>query len=478
MKISLPLANNDHTTTHVDTVIMGGGQAGLAMSRCLFDRSIDHVVLERGSVGERWRSSYWDSLRLLTPNWYSRLPGGWHYRGPDQDQFMTAKEFVNYLEHYAASFQAPIKTNNEVILLESIVSDETENTHNGNDGNQQTKFKLTTQTGEIFCAKNVVLATGYCDSPKVPPCSEKIPSFVRQITAVDYKNPSQILQHNDHNMLKTGGDILIVGSGASGLQIAKELVKATKDDPNVRVTISSGRHTRCPRSYRGKDILWWLDRTGALACPANQVEEKQSPGPQLTGDSDYADINLYVLNQKFGVQVVGKLTNVTEDNVLTFDNDSLKKHLEEADLKCVQMMQLMDDCVTKHGLNAQNTSNLLDIPASHETLCPQLQMDASSSSPDKMQITSNRPFCIIWATGFTRHYPFLSDSLRRKFWDPTRKILKNDGGVVTAEEGLYVLGYRWSRRKNSNFVDGVGLDAKELVDHMLGVRTGWREMNG
>ncbi|MHC4227835.1 MAG: NAD(P)-binding domain-containing protein, partial [Planctomycetota bacterium] len=251
---------------HTDTVIIGGGQAGLAMSCCLTEYQIDHVILERGRVGERWRSERWDSLRLLTPNWQSRLPH-FHYDGSDPDAFMTMPEFIRHLEHYAESFEAPVQAGTTVQVVERL--------DNG-------RFRVATDNGD-WSANNVVVATGFCDTPRVPAFSAAMPGNIVQIVPSDYRNPSQVPQ----------GGVLVVGASATGLQIADELAEAGR-----KVTLAVGTHVRVPRRYRGKDILYWMDAMGAFNAPADPAEERKSPPPQLVGTPENRDLDLGGLQKK------------------------------------------------------------------------------------------------------------------------------------------------------------------------------------
>jgi putative flavoprotein involved in K+ transport len=215
------------------------------MSRCLTECQIDHVILERGRIGERWRSERWDSLRLLTPNWQSRLPH-FHYDGKHPDDFMTTPGFIRHLEHYAESFEAPVQTGTTVGIVERF--------------NDQ-RFRIATDKGD-WLACNVVVATGFCDTPRVPAFSAAMPSNIVQLVPSDYRNPSQVPQ----------GGVLVVGASATGLQIADELAEAGR-----KVTLAVGTHVRVPRRYRGKDILYWMDVMGAFTAPADPADRAKKP---------------------------------------------------------------------------------------------------------------------------------------------------------------------------------------------------------
>ena len=226
-----------------NTVIIGAGHAGLAMSRCLADRGVPHVVLDRGCVGERWRTARWDSFRMLTPNWLSRLPG-WTYDGPEPDGFMTADDFVDYLSRYARSFDAPVRSNTLVTRVERVA----------------TGFAVHTDRG-VWTACNVVVATGYHSRAKVPDLATGLAPDVAQLTTSAYRSPSSL----------PDGGVLVVGASASGVQIAHELAGAGR-----RVFLAVGSHNRLPRRYRDRDITWWLDRIGSFDRSIDELPGRRS----------------------------------------------------------------------------------------------------------------------------------------------------------------------------------------------------------
>ena len=242
----------------VETLVVGAGQAGLAVSRCLTGQGADHVVVERGRIAERWRSARWDSLRLLTPNWMSRLPA-WSYPGPDPDGYMAAPELVGYLEDYAGSFAAPVHENTTVELVEAAAGG----------------LRVVTDQG-TWLARNVIVATGTENRAYVPPAASGIDPEIHQLTAARYRGPGQV----------PGGGVLVVGASASGVQIADELRRAGRP-----VVISVGRHARLPRRYRGRDILWWMERAGVLGQTIDQVHDarmaRRAPSLQLSGRADH-----------------------------------------------------------------------------------------------------------------------------------------------------------------------------------------------
>src|SRR5829696_3734888 len=213
------------TIETVDTVVIGAGQAGLAASRCLTEHGVDHVVLERGRVAERWRSERWDSLQLLSPNWMTRLPG-WSYRGPDPHGFMTAGEVAAFFQAYAAAYAAPVVEDRAVVSVDRA------------DGG----FAVMTNS-DRWTARKVVIATGWCDRPAVPAIAGRLDPAINHVTPSAYRNPASL----------PDGGVLVVGASATGVQLADELHRAGRD-----VVVAVGSHTRAPRRYRGMDIFWWL----------------------------------------------------------------------------------------------------------------------------------------------------------------------------------------------------------------------------
>lgn len=398
---------------HVDTVVIGGGQAGLAMSRCLTERGAEHVVLERGRLAERWRSERWDSLTLLTPRWQSRLPG-YRYAGPDPDGYATSAELVAFLEGHAQSFAPPILTDTAVLALSA----------------RGEGFEVRTTRG-AFRARAVVIATGHADVPRVPEFASKLPSRMVQVHPMRYKRPDQL----------PPGGVLVVGASASGVQLADEIHRSGRP-----VTLSVGHHTRLPRVYRGRDILWWLDAMGVLRESRDQVRSlhaaREQPSMQLVGRPDRSTLDLGVLSDA-GVALVGGTLGADADGV-TFSAD-LDAHLKRADDKLWRVLGRIDAFGRRAGL----------IAAQDETLRPQPIRASAAASTIQWQRSGIRS--VLWATGYRRQYPWL----RVPVLDAQGEI-QHDGGV-TPYPGLYVLGLPLLRRRNSSFLDGVGADATELA---------------
>ena len=286
---------------YATTVIIGAGQAGLAMSKHLADRSIDHVLIERGEVANSWRNERWDSLRLLTPNWQSRLPG-YAYRGDDPDGFMTMPQVVDYLTDYSGTISAPAETNTNVLSVTPA---------NGG-------FRVHTDRGVWQCRK-LVVASGACNIANIPAVASQLPGGIASVTPMDYRNPAQLAD----------GGVLVVGASATGVQLAREIRQSGR-----QVTLCAGEHVRLPRSYRGRDIQWWMDQTGLLDTDYRQVDDigraRRVPSLQLAGTPERRDYDLNALAAD-GVRITGRLMSL--DGTKAMLSGSLANHCMLADLK-------------------------------------------------------------------------------------------------------------------------------------------------
>lgn len=386
------------------------------MSHCLTRRSVDHVVLERGETANSWTTQRWDSLRLLTPNWLSRLPG-WGYRGDDPDGYMTACEVAIHLDGYRRSFDAPVRHATQVI---DIVSSDSSH--------------LVITDGGDWRARAVVLATGACSDPFVPAVSDDMPAHLDHVSPIHYRNPDQLAD----------GGVLVVGASASGLQIADELSRAGRD-----VTLAVGDHVRLPRTYRGMDIHWWMDAVGQLDERWDEMPDigraRRLPSLQLIGTPERRDLDLNAVAAD-GVRLVGRLVGCNGARALF--SGSFANVCASADLKQGRLLDLCDAYATERGLDGQLGEPSRPAPT-----------DAGSAMLD----TDLRPIgTIVWATGFRPKYPWLDPQLLDR-----KGRLVHDGGVLPAP-GMYVLGLPFLRRRKSSFLDGVGPDAVELATHLVG----------
>ena len=404
------------TTT---AIIIGAGHAGLAMSRCLAERSIDHVVLERGEVANSWRTERWDSLRLLTPNWQRRLPG-FGYDGDDSDGFSTIPEVIAFLDRYARVISAPVQTGTRVISVRR--------TEKG--------YLVSTGRGD-WETRAVVLATGACNLPCVPKLAEALPPAIRTLTPMDYRNPDQ---------LEMGG-VLVVGASATGLQLADEIHRSGRP-----VTLAVGEHIRVPRTYRGKDIQWWMDVTGVLDQRYEEVDDlaraRGVPSLQLVGCRERAMLDLNAL-AAIGVRLVGRLAGIS-DGRLQFSG-SLRNHCALSDLKMNRLLDTIDLWATDDGLDGE-------VDAPHRF--PPTEVE--ESPPLGLHLARGGIRTIIWATGFRPDYSWLDVPVLDR-----KGRIDHDGGVV-ASPGMYLIGMPFLRRRKSTLIDGAAGDAAELTAHLAG----------
>jgi putative flavoprotein involved in K+ transport len=412
---------------HTTTVIIGGGQAGLAMSRCLSERSIDHVVLERGEVANAWRTERWDSLRLLTPNWQCRLPG-YAYPGDDPDGFMTASEVVGVIATYATTIAAPVHTGTTVTSVRRT-----------DDG-----YRVDTDQGEWSC-EAVVLASGAFNVPRVPAFAAAVPSSVATLTAMAYRNPREL----------DAGGVMVVGASASGVQIAHEIQLSGRP-----VTLAVGEHVRGPRQYRGRDIHWWMEAAGVLDERYDEVDDivraRRVPSMQLAGSPERATFDLNALTG-LGVQLVGKFAAVSGTRAQF--SGSLRNKCELADLKLGRLLDTIDEWALASGIDGE---------------VPPPQRFAPTAVPDPprldLDLARGEIRTIIWATGFRPDYSWLDvDVLDAK------SMVRHDGGVVVDAPGMYVIGMPFLRRRKSSFIDGAAVDAEDLADHLSGFLDGRTE---
>jgi putative flavoprotein involved in K+ transport len=290
------------------------------MSRCLADRSIDHVLLERGEVAQSWRTERWDSLHLLTPNWQSRLPG-FSYDGNNPDGYRALPEVIDFIAGYAKSISAPVRTHTTVTSVRS------------DDGG----YLVRTSRGEWRC-RTVVIASGACNIARIPTFATSVPPSVATLTAQSYRNPAQVAD----------GGVLVVGASSSGTQIAHELQRAGRS-----VTLAVGEHIRAPRLYRGKDLEWWMDAAGVLDERYDHVDDivraRRVPSLQLAGTPDRSTLDLNCLSD-IGVRLVGRLAGIAEGGKAQFSG-SLRNMCALSDLKMRRLLELLDEWARASGVD-------------------------------------------------------------------------------------------------------------------------------
>ncbi len=400
----------------VDVVVIGAGHSGLAMSHALSLRSIEHVVIERGEVANSWRTERWDSLRLLTPNWLSRLPG-YRYEGDDPDGYMTIEQVVEFVAGYAAYAAAPVITQTTVMRVTPALEG----------------YRVSTTRGDWLC-RAVVLASGAFNVPVVPRIAESVPPGVTQLTAREYRNPSQL----------DDGPVLVVGASATGLQLAQEILRGGRP-----VTLAVGEHVRMPRVYRGRDVQWWMLASGILDQRIEDTDDplraRRVPSPQLVGTPERATLDLNAL-QAQGVEIAGRLAGIRDGKALF--SGSLRNVCALADLKMNRMLDAFDEWAEGNGV-ATVVEAAARYPATDVPRSPRLACHLGTETKT-----------ILWATGFRPDYSWLEVPVFDR-----RGGLKHDRGVVDAP-GLYVLGLPFLRRRKSSFIHGAEDDVRELSSHL------------
>jgi putative flavoprotein involved in K+ transport len=399
-----------------DIVIVGGGQAGLAMSYLLRQRGREHVILERDRVAERWYSQRWDSLRFQFPNWSLQLPG-YGYTGNDPDGFAPRDAVIRFIEDYARFIKAPIRCSVEVKALE----------HEASSG----RFLLRTADAVIE-ADNIVIATGPYQRPSIPLASGALPPDVFQIHAGDYRNPEQL----------PPGAILVVGAGGSGCQIAEELRLNGRT-----VYLSAGRHRIAPRRYRGHDLLWWLLAMGRMDITIDSLpDRKPLPPLMLTGVDGGHDIDLRHLAAD-GVHVLGGFHGIDGDKLLFLDN--LAAILNGADKTLEDFKVAADSYVQAAGLDLPEDTN-----RAHGVACTQLLPTTSRA----LSWRAGSVRTVIWGTGYRGGF----DWVHLPVFDE-QGVLRQRRGVTDCP-GAYFLGLNWMHKQKSSTLFGVGEDAAYLAD--------------
>ena len=374
-------------------------------------------MLERGEVANSWRRERWDSLRLLTPNWQSRLPG-LRYEGPDPNGYMTVGEVTEFIERFAAASRAPVRTGANVTSVRRT-----------GDG-----YHVTTSRGEIRC-RAVVIASGACNQPAVPQFTEAVSASVEQLTPFDYRDPAKL----------PDGGVLVVGASATGVQLAAELQRSGRP-----VTLSVGEHVRLPRTYRGRDVLWWMEASGVWGQRYDEIDDltraRRLPSPQLAGTPERTTLDLNVL-ASMGVELVGRWAAVRDGRALF--SGGLRNVFSLADLKMRRLLDTFDEWARAHGRDAEAGPPERFAPT-HVPSSTRLQLD----------LRSGEIRAIVWATGFRPDYRWLDVPAL-----DAKGQLHHEGGVVDSP-GLYALGLPVLRRRKSTFIHGIEDDAREVIDHL------------
>src|SRR4051794_15775570 len=414
---------------HTTTVIIGAGHAGLAMSRRLTERSIDHVVLERGEVANSWRTERWDSLRLLTPNWQTALPGQ-PYRKRDANGFMTMPEVVEFIGQYAAAIDAPTHTGTTVTRVAST----------------EAGYRVISDRGEWNC-RTVVLASGASNVADVPATAAAIPPAIASITPMTYRSP---------NDLDDAG-VIVVGGSATGVQLADEIQRSGR-----QVTLAVGEHVRMPRTYRGRDIFWWMEAAGVLDERFDEVDDlvraRHVPSPQLIGTPDRRSLDLNSLAE-LGVEIVGRLGAI-RDGVAQFSG-GLANACRLADLKLNRLLDRFDYWNQRAGAGVVEPSHRL------------APTTVAAGAALEIDMRRRNIGTILWATGYRPDYSWLAVPVLDR-----QGRIRHDGGVVTGAPGMYVLGGSLLRTRRSSYIAGARHDTEVLADHLHGFLATSHPMTG
>jgi len=406
--------------THLDTVIVGGGQAGLAVSYCLTRHGHAHIVLEQSDKpGEAWRNHRWDSFTLNTPNWQTKLPGA-AYNGPDPDGFMTRNGIIAYLEHYIERFHLPVRYG---VRVERVERNETSGL-----------YLVWTSDGGTIVARNVVIATGLYQAPKVPAFSAALAPNVRQVHSDAYRNPTELLP----------GAVLVVGSAQSGAQIAEELYEAGK-----KVYLAVGRSGRVPRRYRGKDANLWSEKLGVYDRTVDQLPSpraKFAGKPHISGTKGGHTINLHQFARD-GVTLLGHLQCVAGDKLKLAPD--LWENLASADAHEAAFVKSVDDYIARIGMVAPEDTLPVLRDGFRIPLLTELDLGRAG-------LTN-----IIWATSYAFDFSLVK-----------LPVLDRDGfpiqtGGATAYPGLYFVGLPWLPTAKSGLLYGVGDNARSIARNIL-----------
>jgi putative flavoprotein involved in K+ transport len=399
-------------TEQIDTVIVGAGQAGLAMSYHLSQRGREHIVLERARIAERWRSQRWDSLMFQFPNWSIELPGCL-YAGDNPDGFSHKNEVLAFIEAYAIRIAAPVRIGVEVLSLRP--------------GARPDRYLLATNRGE-FESRNVVIATGPYQRPRIPALANGLPPDVLQVHASSYRNPERL----------PPGGVLVIGSGASGCQISEELLAAGR-----HVFFAIGRHRRVPRRYRGRDVFWWRRILGHLDQKVEDTPvEKREPPPLVTGVGGGHDVDIRSYG-KDGITLLGHVRQIDDGRI------SLAEDLEQSLMAGDQTFNEFTSAVDGHlGNSDVARTRISTSPSTGQRVVTELDVARAN-------IRS-----VVWATGYVLDFRWIHLPLFDQRGEPVQRR------GITSAPGIYFLGLAWMHKVKSSFLYGVGEDAEYLAERI------------
>ena len=406
-----------------EVIVVGAGQGGLSTSYCLTEHGVDHVVLERGEVGDSWTRRRWDSFCLVTPNWSIRLPGA-EYDGPDPDGFLPREDFVAYMERWTEAFGCPLRTGVTVARIGPAEDD---------------AFSVETDAGPLR-APVVVVATGTMQVPRRPPFAERLSKRILQLDAEKYRTAAALPE----------GAVLVVGSGQTGCQVVDDLRLSGR-----QVLLSVGEAGRLPRRYRGQDCVAWqrdiglLDRTpDMLDSPAHRFRSD----PHLTGRGGGRTISLHHFHRD-GVRLLGMVAAVDGETVSFMDD--LRRNMSDADAFAMQFYADVDAFIVKNRIDAPP-------PTDKELSGGPPADDWSVPSTASIDLEAEGVSSVVWATGFSFDFGWIDYPVLDDMGYPV-----TDRGATTVP-GLYFMGLNWMVRRKSGILYGVGDDARHVADHIVG----------
>lgn len=404
---------------HFPVVVIGGGQAGLAISYCLTQRNIHHVILERHKLAWAWHEQRWDNFCLVTPNWQCKLPG-FAYDGSDPDGFMVKEQIVNYIQRYADSFNAPLR---EGITVEKVSSAET-------------GYQLQTSDG-LYYAQQVVVAVGNYHRPRFPEISHRLPERIMQVHSANYKSAEQLPE----------GEVLVIGSAQSGAQIAEDLHLSGR-----KVHLCVGSAPRVARFYRGRDVVAWLEEMGHYKLTVDNhplgEDARRKTNHYVTGRDGGRDIDLRAFALQ-GMKLYGRLLDYHDDGKLVTADD-LVQNLDGADATSQKIKDSIDQWITQQGIAAPDETRY----------APLWQPERVPEEIDLSAISA-----VIWAVGFHTDFSWID----LPAFDARGYPLHQRG--ISDVSGLYFLGLPWLWTWGSGRFEGVGEDAEHVAKHIAGKTT-------
>jgi putative flavoprotein involved in K+ transport len=400
---------------HYPVIVIGGGQAGLVISYCLQKKGIEHIILDRVEIGDSWKLKRWDNFTLVTPNWQCELPG-YKYSGKDPNGFMNREEVVQFIQDYVKIFQPPIYNKVEVTSVDK----------------EGGAYIIKTSTGD-FTAQEVVIASGAFNDPLIPPVANKLPEEIKNIHSSEYKNAKLLGEK----------DVLIVGSGQSGCQIAEDLHLEGK-----KVHLCVGSAPKSPRNYRGRDVVVWLDKMGYYDKPINSfpdpVAVRNKTNHYVTGRDGGREIDLRVFALE-GMKLYGLFKDIRDGKILFGNN--LNEDLNKAEAAAQSIKDRIDQYIESKNIKAP-----LEPPYNAPW--------SPSKEVEYIDIASSNIGTVIWCIGFKANYKWLKIPVL----DETGRTVQKRG--VTECEGLYFIGLPWMYTWGSGRFSGIARDAWYIAEYI------------